>query len=80
MLVDPFYRGVVLTEEEAFRRIEQATRRSVPRSPHFLQAATHEQWISRILANLQYIYASHNRADDLAAMNELQSLLRCPSL
>ena len=75
MLVDPYFRGTVLTEREAFHRMEQATRRQVPRSPYFLRPATHEEWISRILANLQHIYASLRRFDDLAAMNELQELL-----
>lgn len=80
MLVDPFYRGSVLTELEAFNRIEYVTKRQIPHSRHFLRAATHEQWISRILANLQHIYAANDRTDDLAAMNELQSLLNQPSL
>lgn len=78
MLVDPFYRGTVLTEAEAYRRIEQVTQRAVPRSPHFLQRATHQQWISRLLANLQHSFAAQERTQDLAAMNELQSLLNRP--
>ena len=76
MIVDPFFRGTVLTDEEAFRRMEKATRRQVPRSAAFLRAATHYEWISRILANLRHIFAAHRRTEDLAAMDELHALLR----
>lgn len=75
MIVDPFFRGTVLTEAEAFTRIEYMSRRQIPRSPHNLPTATHRQWISRILENLQQIYVDNCRFEDLAAMNELQSLL-----
>lgn len=75
MIVDPFYRGGVLTEAEAWQRIKLVTGRNLPESPCFLAPATHEQWILRILANLQHIYTVHQRTDDLAAMNELQGLL-----
>jgi regulator of sirC expression with transglutaminase-like and TPR domain len=76
MIVDPFFRGTVLTDEEAYRRMEKATRRQVPRSADFLRAATHYEWISRILANLRHIFAAHRRTEDLAAMDELSGLLR----
>lgn len=75
MIVDPFYRGTVLTEAEAHTRIEQATQRQLPHSRHFLRPASHREWLARILANLQQIYAANLCYDDLAAMNELHSLL-----
>jgi len=75
MIVDPFFLGSVLTESEAFERVEQVTGRTVPRSEHYLAAATHSQWLSRMLVNLQHVFATQERRADLAAMVELQSLL-----
>jgi regulator of sirC expression with transglutaminase-like and TPR domain len=75
MIVDPFLSGGVLNDEEAFDRVEEVTGRPVPRTPQYLAAATHSQWLSRILVNLQHIFASTERRADLVAMSELQSLL-----
>lgn len=75
MLVDPYYRGGVLTDEEAYERMEQVTGRAVPRVGKYLGKASHAQWLSRMLVNLQHIFAVQDRRQDLAAMSELQSLL-----
>ena len=75
MIVDPFYGGGVLTEEETFVRMEQVTGRPVPRAGRYLSPASHSQWLSRMLVNLQHIFATRDRRYDLAAMSELQALL-----
>jgi regulator of sirC expression with transglutaminase-like and TPR domain len=75
MIVDPYFRGGVLTESEAYERIEFATSRPVSRLPRYLKTATHAVWISRMLLNLQHVFASSECQGDLAAMSELQSLL-----
>lgn len=75
MIVDPYVGGGVLTAEETFARMEEVTGRTVPRSPDYLAPATHSQWLSRMLVNLQHVYATTDRRVDLAAMSELQSLL-----
>jgi regulator of sirC expression with transglutaminase-like and TPR domain len=75
MIVDPYVGGGVLTAEEAFDRMEEVTGREVPRSPEYLAPATHSQWISRMLVNLQHVFATTEQRGDLAAMSELQSLL-----
>ena len=75
MYVDPFYGGGLLTEEDVFKRIGEATGRAVPPSPEWLARATGRQWISRMLTNLQAVFASAGRERDLLAMQELQSLL-----
>ena len=75
MIVDPYVGGGVLTAEEAFQRMEQGTGRAVPRTPEYLAPATHSQWLSRMLVNLQHVFAMQERRSDLAAMSELQSLL-----
>lgn len=75
LIVDPFFMGSVLTQSESFDRVEQVTGRAVPRSGQYLAAATHSQWLSRMLGNLQHVFATQERHADLAAMSELQSLL-----
>lgn len=76
MIIDPFFGGVNLNEDEAFQRIEHGCLRPVTRSPKLFRTATHEQWVGRILANLQHIFTACDYRDDLAAMTELQALLR----
>jgi regulator of sirC expression with transglutaminase-like and TPR domain len=75
MIVDPFYSGGILTDEEAYARMEQVTGRNVPRSGRYLSKASHSQWLSRMLVNLQHIFAVRDQRHHLAAMSELQSLL-----
>lgn len=78
MLVDPFFRGQVLSPQEAYRRIEQRTGWTPPAGQDVLRTVTHRQWIRRILHNLQRFLASERRTHDLAAMSELESLLNLP--
>lgn len=80
LLVDPFYGGQALTTEEAFRRIEQVAGRKIHRDENYLAPATHAQWLQRILANLQALFAKDGRHDDLAAMTELQQVLSTVAL
>lgn len=75
MIIDPFVDGGLLTADEAFDRVEQVTGRTVPRNAQYLAPASHAQWLSRLLVNLQHIFASSERRADLVAMSELQSLL-----
>jgi regulator of sirC expression with transglutaminase-like and TPR domain len=75
MYVDPFFGGDLLTREEVFRRIAETTGREVPEADEFLQPASHRQWLSRMLHNLQAVFARNGRERDLFAMQELQELL-----
>jgi regulator of sirC expression with transglutaminase-like and TPR domain len=75
LIVDPFYNGQALSVVEAFRRIEQVAGRKIPRDEIYLTPATHGQWLSRIIANLQALFAKERRNDDLGAMTELQQVL-----
>lgn len=75
MYVDPFYGGGLLTQDDVFRRIAEATGRDEPPSPAWLSPATHRQWLARMLNNLQAVFAHTGRERDLYAMQELQDLL-----
>jgi len=75
MYVDPFFGGGLLTEEEVFARISQATGQAVEPSPEHLRRAAPEQWLSRMLHNLQAVFAASGRERDVYAMQELQGLL-----
>jgi regulator of sirC expression with transglutaminase-like and TPR domain len=75
IIVDPFFRGQVLTREEAFRRLERVANRPLPRDEEFLATPTNEEWLVRILGNLRQIFAAEGRRDDLAAMTELSRLI-----
>ena len=76
MYVDPFHGGSVLTVEEALRRISEATGRHVVDQPQLLVRATPEQWLDRMLNNLQASLAAAGQERDVFAMQELQQLLR----
>lgn len=75
MFVDPFYKGGILNESEIAERIEQATGRPIPTGIPLMPRATHRQWLSRMLNNLQAAFASTGRERDVLAMQELQDLL-----
>ena len=75
MYVDPFYGGGLLTEDDVFKRIGEATGQVVSPSREWLARASGRQWISRMLTNLQAVFASAGRERDLLAMQELQSLV-----
>ncbi len=75
MYVDPFYGGALLNQSDVCRRIAETTG-MMPTDPSlWLAPATHRQWLSRMLNNLQAIFAHAGRERDLYAMQELQELL-----
>lgn len=76
MIVDPFFRGQVLSKREAFERLDKVARQRLPRHDSLLATSTHEQWLARILGNLRQIFAAEGRHHDLSAMTEMTSALR----
>ncbi|MEX2316432.1 MAG: transglutaminase-like domain-containing protein [Pirellulales bacterium] len=73
--VDPFYGGELLDREDVRRRIGQTTGQALPEAAEWLAPATGEKWLSRMLHNLQAMFARTGRERDLYAMQELQDLL-----
>jgi regulator of sirC expression with transglutaminase-like and TPR domain len=75
MYVDPFYGGELLDGADVCRRIAETTGLVADNPAHWLAPATNRQWISRILNNLQAVFAHTGRERDLYAMQELQEQL-----
>jgi regulator of sirC expression with transglutaminase-like and TPR domain len=75
MYVDPFYGGELLNQDDVCRRIISTTGLSPTSSSQWLAPATHREWLSRMLNNLQAIFAHAGRERDLYAMQEMQELL-----
>lgn len=75
MYVDPFYGGDLLDRRQVHQRVVETTGREIHFTPECLARATHRQWLGRMLANLQAVFATTGRERDLYAMQELQNLL-----
>ncbi len=75
MYVDPFFGGELLKEQDVYRRIVETTGRPNQPNATWLRPATHSQWLSRMLNNLQAVFAHTGRERDLFAMQELHELL-----
>jgi len=74
MYIDVFHGGRLLSRDEAFDIIEQVVG-PVPRTEQMMPLASPEQWLSRMLRNLEQLFARQHRAADVAAMNEMATLL-----
>jgi regulator of sirC expression with transglutaminase-like and TPR domain len=72
--VDPFNGGDLLNGNEALARIAETTGREAP-SADVLQRATPDQWLARMLRNLQAALAARGCERDMYAMQELEQLL-----
>lgn len=74
-LVDPYFRGRIMTRDEALSRIAKIVPGSAGDHSHLLAAATHRQWVMRMLRNLMGVFQHQGKDDDAAAMAELAALL-----
>lgn len=75
LLLDPFHKGRLLEESEAYALMEGALGHPVPHEDRFLRAVTHAQWLERLLRNLEVIYAQRARPRDAAAMMEMRRMI-----
>ncbi len=75
MLVDPFHEGRVLSAEDAYRLMEASLGASVPRAAQLLRPVAPEEWLARLLRNLEAIHAKRAQPREAAAMQELRYLL-----
>jgi len=74
VLIDPFNRGVILTEEECRRRLEQMYGGRIPYRPEFLKRARNREILERMLNNLKAIYESQR---DYHRALRIQELILC---
>jgi regulator of sirC expression with transglutaminase-like and TPR domain len=75
MYVDPFFGGGLLTTDEVFARLSQATGQELLPSPALLSRASHRQWLARMLTNLQAAFTAAGQDRNALAMQELFLLL-----
>ncbi|MEM8875909.1 MAG: transglutaminase-like domain-containing protein [Planctomycetota bacterium] len=75
MLVDPFFGGVVLSEEEAAERVRSILGPEETVTTNMLRPVSNRHWITRILQNLLGSYGAASRYNDVAAILELEMLL-----
>jgi hypothetical protein len=79
-IVDPFFCGQVLSPGDVVARLPFASQTGQPISECLsFPIASHQQWLTRMIANLQHIFATTGRWSDLAAMCELQQLAQSGS-
>lgn len=75
VIIDPFFRGQLLTREEAFWRLDQIHGRTLERNDHYLQPIDHSTWLKCILGNLVTLFENCEWKVDHAAMLELRDAL-----
>ena len=65
LFIDPFYKGILLSEEECAQRLQQVTQANIPWESRFLAPVSNRDFVARILRNLKNIYVQrqdHNHA------------------
>ena len=78
MMVDAFHSGRLLTRDEVFNRLDSISQTPVVRSDSLLATATHPEWITRIVRNVEQIFQRDGRVNDVLAMQELLELIADP--
>jgi regulator of sirC expression with transglutaminase-like and TPR domain len=75
ILIDPFDRGRMLTQEEAHTRMQETFGQEIEWSEELLQPVSNLHWLTRMLQNLLHVFGAQRHYADLAAMLELEMLL-----
>ena len=71
IFIDPFHRGILLSEEECAQLLRDATRSNVQWDQSYLTTVSNRELIARILRNLKGIYLNqrdHQRALNIAGI------------
>ncbi|MFN0057240.1 MAG: transglutaminase family protein [Planctomycetota bacterium] len=74
-LVDPFSGGQILTREEAYKRIQELSGFTRRPGQEVLIGAAPEDWLIRLLSNLENLFQRSQQRQHVAAMMELRALL-----
>lgn len=73
IIIDPFHRGIILSEEECADLVSQTAGRPLPWRPEYLAPVSKKQILARMLNNLKGIYLS--KQDDMRALAAVDRLL-----
>ncbi len=69
IIIDPFHRGIILSEEECADLLTRSSGEAIPFQPNYLAPVAKKQILTRMLNNLRSIYLSredHHRALGIA--------------
>ena len=78
ILVDPFHRGIFLSEQECARRLQQIVGNTVAWDKRYVAGVSDRQLITRILRNLGAIYAAANDYERVSRVDEWINALQVP--
>ena len=75
LFVDPFNRGILLSEEECAQRLTEITQDRIEWDPDFLNPISNREYVARMLHNLKNIYLQQgNLQRSLSIMDRLVQL------
>jgi regulator of sirC expression with transglutaminase-like and TPR domain len=74
-IIDTFYSGRVLNEEEALERMQDTYGPDVTWHDDLLKPVTHRHWLTRMMQNLLHTFSEKDRLHDVAAMLEMELIL-----
>ena len=75
LFVDPFNRGILLSEEECAQRLNQITQNRIDWDPRYLNPISNREYLARMLNNLKSIYLQQgNFQRALSIMDRLVTL------
>jgi regulator of sirC expression with transglutaminase-like and TPR domain len=74
-IIDTFYSGRVLNEDEALERMRDTYGPDVTWHNDLLKPVSHRHWLTRMMQNLLHTFSEKDRMHDVAAMLEMELLL-----
>ena len=63
LFIDPFNKGILLSEEECAQRLQQVTQANAPWDSRYLSTVSNRDFVARILRNLKNIYLQRQDHD-----------------
>lgn len=73
LFIDPFNKGILLSEEECAQRLRQVTQADIPWDSRYLALVSNRDFVARILRNLKNIYLQRQELD--RAINTIDRLI-----
>jgi len=76
--VDPFHRGIIVSEQECAKRLQQIVGETVAWDKRYVAGVSDRELITRILRNLRAIYAAVNDHGRVSRVEEWINALQVP--